>query len=410
MAFVRRPGDVEVTRLVVYGRNWMDLTQAFIDLSVYESVLAPAVVAELRVRDDKDLASILPLVGEERVEVEFAAPGGPPASYLFHVDTMVEGRDSMSQRDRFFTLRCVSVEFVDNAATWVQKSYNAELSSVVRDLLTNHLGSTKPLYVEKTRGVQKIIVQNERPFHAIDRIRRRSVSIDHRSSAYLFYETQAGYAFCTVEELCERGREVIGDRFFTYDPLAGADLRNRDYRNAIAVRVPRRFAATERIRRGMTGTVVQHLDLRTLGFTSNSVHVDPRTFALPGASQSGPSTPEFLDAYSRVAGRQTRLTTDGTMPPTFHPEVAADRNALSAMMAENSIRLHVFGDSALKAGDVVEFNAPTIQDVSGQRPPDRLLSGNYLVTRLRHIIRNGPASPQYTCALECVKGGYEETP
>jgi hypothetical protein len=76
---------------------------------------------------------------------------------------------------------------------------------------------------------------------------------------------------------------------------------------------------------------------------------------------------------------------------------------------QNLFYIYVNGDTALTAGDVITINVPT--PIGGTEKPknDRLLEGNYLISKLRHIVVNlSPTEKSYTIAMELIKGSYED--
>jgi hypothetical protein len=406
-----RPGDVDVTRLQLAGRSAVDLVHSAAELSVYEDVLRPVVVAEVVLRDDKSLSALLPLVGEETLQVEFATPNGAtPVSYQLRVISLTAASASTSLRDQGYRLTAVSPELVVDRSVRVQKSYNGQLDAVVLDLLRTYLRTETGLYVERTRGVVPHIVQNERPLAAIDRVRRRANSSAYASSSYLFFQNRVGFYFCTVEDLCARGRAAIGDKYFTHDQNAQTSIENLTYRGVIGFRQPRRFRTDTRIGAGFYGSRVRPFDYADLSYSPLAVSVDQGQFQLPGTSQGRLDTQEHRDAYRGTTGRDLDVALDSNRPPTFAADGAAERVSLAAAMDENQVGMHVLGDSELKAGDVVHLSAVDKVATTGDRGQDQTLSGEYLVSRIRHIVRPTSTWPRYTCSLECTKGGYAGSP
>jgi hypothetical protein len=62
----------------------------------------------------------------------------------------------------------------------------------------------------------------------------------------------------------------------------------------------------------------------------------------------------------------------------------------------------------LTAGDVITVKVPTIVG-TGEATENRLLAGNYLISKLRHIVINASSAQKtYHCSMELIKGTYED--
>jgi hypothetical protein len=78
-------------------------------------------------------------------------------------------------------------------------------------------------------------------------------------------------------------------------------------------------------------------------------------------------------------------------------------------MEQNVFYAHVYGDVALSAGDVITINVPSPSGFTETQPANKYLEGNYLVSKLRHVVVNlSPMEKSYTIAMELIKGSYED--
>jgi hypothetical protein len=68
------------------------------------------------------------------------------------------------------------------------------------------------------------------------------------------------------------------------------------------------------------------------------------------------------------------------------------------------MNIHIHGDSVLSAGSVINIDFPVISDITVQKQ-NKLLSGNYLITKIRHIIIPG-GKPKYSQACEVLRTGF----
>jgi hypothetical protein len=78
------------------------------------------------------------------------------------------------------------------------------------------------------------------------------------------------------------------------------------------------------------------------------------------------------------------------------------------MLMQNAMNIRVPGDSALKAGVMINCAIPVRDSTTSNKRNDPLLSGNFLITRIHHEIGDPGQRPRYTCNIECIKGNLEE--
>ena len=74
---------------------------------------------------------------------------------------------------------------------------------------------------------------------------------------------------------------------------------------------------------------------------------------------------------------------------------------------QNALKIRVPGDTALKAGDVINADIPVKSSTTEFKKNDPLLSGKFLISRLHHMIGGANDRPRYTCVVEIVKGNME---
>jgi hypothetical protein len=68
--------------------------------------------------------------------------------------------------------------------------------------------------------------------------------------------------------------------------------------------------------------------------------------------------------------------------------------------------LTIYGDSTITVGDVITCRIPEMNGLTNKEyaADDPMISGNYLVCKVRHILTFGD-NPKYYQALEIVKDG-----
>ena len=86
----------------------------------------------------------------------------------------------------------------------------------------------------------------------------------------------------------------------------------------------------------------------------------------------------------------------------------AIKNAFNTLLNQNILRIMVHGDNYLSAGDLLKINLPEVSGTTDRKANDTLNSGNYLVSKLRHIITMEEGTkPKHKITMDCVRMGYK---
>lgn len=404
------PGDVSVSKFTMSSdRGELNLANAFLTIDVYEGIFSPGMLADIRVLDTDDYIGELKLVGDEEVTIELEVPGGESATYKFAVES-IEGVNmtDRSLSSRTYVIRAVSKEALMAKTNFVQKSYKTEISSIVEDIHKEFLKSEKPIEVEKTKGQHDVVLPNYNPYKAIDLVRRRAVSDENKSSSFVYFETREGgqqaFKFTTIEKLFK------GDTVKTVRQLDTAGYKfMRGMEEQIAcLEIPKQFDTVDRVQTGGKRRV-SYYDFRTQTYKKKDVTPDPKSYKT-GGEGSYESSKFKKDYYENVKNPPpTIVPVDYSQrKKTDIPEKSADQLVYIATLMQNAVKMRVMGDFAIKPGVMIDAKIPQKKMTTGPRDDDSMLSGKFLVTRVKHEIAELGVSPRFTTAIECVKGNPEE--
>ena len=400
-------GEVEIDTISLKSKSGtVNATELLLFMSIYESIFFPGIYAEISIRDSSNMASILPLVGGETVTVEFKTPGKSSAKYEFALISMKNGVSEVTLQSRSYTLVCASKEAQKNKFTHMTKSYNTNISNMVKDVLTNQLKTQKSIDVQETKGVQPLLIQSLRPFDAINMMRKRSISSDDKSSTFLLFENQKGYHYKSLEKLF---KDIdVGDRVFTNDITVKGDFFKPSFRNIIGYNQPQQY-----------DTTLLKPKVQTRKFNiANTSYEKTDTQPYGGGKLSGMSSAEggmkatnnqkFFDENSDSFATYSTIPIDSHKPDTFLPDTMANQRAFLSQVAQGSLMIHVIGDSELTAGIGFQSNITNPGFSTGASSEEKFISGKYLISAVRHMIGPPRAKPRYTCAIEGIKGSYKE--
>jgi hypothetical protein len=383
------------------------LATSFISASRFESIFTPGIIGDISVLDTDDQLGKLKISGDETVELSYKAPGGESANYKFALHALEDVKSEGTQKAKTYVLKVVSEEALHAKTNYVQKSFNSPISDMVKDIHKNFMKSEKPLEVEDTKGKQKIIVSHQNPYKATDMVRRRGISNENKSSAFLFFETRNGgdqtFKFTTIEKLFKES--TIKD--FQQSDAINSSIMNQADNNIIAYQVPKQFSSTDRIETGGKRRVTT-FDIRTHTYKTKDIDTNSTDYKTGGTGSYDSS--EFKSKYlNPKIPPQSMIPVDTSQRPVTNiPEQTADQQSFLASLMQNAVKIRVYGDAKLAAGYMINAAIPNKVSTTDNSETDPMLSGKFLISRIHHQIGTAGERPRYTCVMELLKGNLEE--
>jgi hypothetical protein len=409
---------IHYIELVAYNGKEYDLTLLRGDLSIQEGIFENCIHGFLTITDSKDLINLLPIIGEETLKISFTRPDEealgsllPDYTHEFEV-YKVSDRKTINAKTQSYTLYFCSKEFLTDSKTKFCRGYIKKTpSEIVQNIFETKLQDKKPLTIENTlHPIESFVVPNWTPLKAINHLASKAIS-ENTFSSYVFFESQKTFKFLTIEELLKQEPKQIFNYRISNVLDEGDVYKPRssfDFKRVQKFEHNKHLNSFEQIKTGFfSGRLITIDPLnRSWDFDSN-VHNMSKNFNK--YSHLGKEKP-FLDSSKHFQNK------DGESKDSFRRTVFTDqetnlseyfwnrRNQLY-LIDLHKIVLNLQGDTRIYAGDVIQFELPSMYgDISKSRPEelDQYLSGKYLVTSVRHII----TQTYYKIAIEIVKDSY----
>lgn len=410
-------GDVDLFDIILLSedssRVYSIMAQATA-IDIYESILSPVIFCEITIADSIGLLQSFPILGEEYITVIFNTPSNDQqVTYNFRVYGIENKQVNESNKRLTYTLKCVSSELATNSGLLITKKADSEIHLVVAEILQDDLRSRKPVTVDPTKGIENVLITKMQPFRAIDFLRQRAVSSRFTSSSFCFFENRDGYFFTTIEAMISKGKQQLqsgnNDKIFFFDTSRKDSIENITIRNILAYNHISLGDTITTISEGGLNNQVQSFDLitgniRRLTYTDN---IGGDLFVQSSDNSSSTNSSQFAGGHGKTTSitRLVPIRTD--KPTTYVPEKMSAVQAYAQKIIQNIVQIHVYGDSDITVGKMIQCNFPSAVDADDGSGVSRLDSGNYLVAKARHMILIGDR-PQYTMALELIKGDMED--
>lgn len=393
----------------------VDLSGIARTVDIYEDILRPFIYGEIVVEDYIDLHNQIEITGNQYVKIVMKTPNpssksnrkkkSTPIEYKLWVKSIKNMVIGPTGKGKAYKICLISEESLKGISKIVNQQFNTEHSSAVQEIFDKHIASEKEIVLlEPTKGAQITQIENLNPFQAIDLIRRRSVSKDNIGSAYCFFERPEGFVFCSIEKMFEDAKNSNGEKTFT---LQLAQRMNPDahLKSIIGYQHVNTFDILEHLRSGGYNNEVSSFDLLTGEIRKVEFKIEDKigSYKYPVSNPKGIPTKEAVDLFGQTPAKRFFHVFDSTRgEQQFAADMIGHRIGLVQQIIANLLWVHLPGDTEIHAGDSVTLKFPTMENT-----PDTLLSGNYLVSRVRHIIAIGSVIT-HTMSCECVRATFAE--
>ena len=401
--------DIKITN--ASGDDTKDIRGQVLTLSVYEDMEEPTIFAEILIRDEIDLITKLPIIGEEEIEISFKTPTREEiTTYKLRVFNITASEISLNNKGSTYKLECVSIEHFLGSSVNIEKTYKDLISNMVNDILVNIIKSNRQLDIETTRGIVPFAMPRIKAFPAIDMLRQRAISMAPTGGVFVFFQNQSGIIFKSIETLMEESKKTIESRVFTYSPTTNtdADRETFGFRNLINFSHLKKSNNVDKIKLGLFNNSTKSYDLLTKSYDNTEFKLNEQSNRIVTGQTTGsklPNSPNFIDSFSSIAQNKFFVTKDTSKGNEYISNFLSFKQAYAALFNQNIVRAFAHGDNYLKVGDMVTLNLPEASAIKKSDVEDPTFAGNYLITKLRHLIYIEEGKFKHRVSFDCNKIG-----
>ena len=387
----------------------------------YEDIFSPTITAKIKVVDngnviapennqDGDKQSIyngLPLRGGERLSLKIAGnsstnPGldfSKRVDDYFYVSSIT---DVISESNReTFTLHLVSREAITNETVRVGKKFKVDtaISDSVENILRDYLKTNKIGTIDKSSNKYGFIGNLRKPFTILVWLASKAVPVSSGSATagFLFYQTQDGFQFRSIDNLMEQTPKATYTYTQSQQSYDEKDSKiNNDF-NILNYNIEKNQNLIEKLRLGT--------------YASHRMFFNPLDFSFSNPEEGKFKLEDYVGKTNNL-GSQIKLPplsegsneTLGDVPTriitavldigTINPGVSTDINSDQTLYQSQSLMRYnvlftqtlnivVASNTNLRAGDIIECQFPKITE-SNAKEFDTETSGLYIIKELCH--------------------------
>lgn len=394
-----------------------------ISFSIFEDIMKPSIYAEFIIRDFGNLLNDWSTgateggnatEGDESIFVTVEDPVNTPKTrdYEFGIVSVTNSGSNPTETGQVYVIRAISMEHLRNTQKLVTKSYNGKIETIIQDVVKTYLSSSKRVFVDDpTKDTVNITVPTYNGFKTIDMVRKRAVSKQYPNSPYLFYESADGYNFATIDYIINNSKTCRVINKYTTKTAIETDFEDDaaaplHYKNILNYEIVKNFNTFEKLSRGAMAVNVLSFDITTKKYQRKKY--DAKTAKLPlTTDDNGALYRDNLYETFPDAGHYIFLPTSADVKPTI-AENAGNKEIASALFGDTAIIIKVAGDTSLLLGDIIDVELPSRDDAAKRDKfkfdPDLKYSGNYVVTKIRHLF----SLDEHDMVVEAVKIGKKK--
>ena len=394
-------GQFSIGRLSLFydaggSEKEIDMKSAYVQIDLYESIFEHTMSGTVAIVDAFNLQDLLPLYGNERIEIEFFTQGneGNPVSYIGAVYKVSE-KHRVSEHSSGYRIHFISHEALNSQRVNVNRSYEETPSHIVSQLYKRIIGPSQKGYnALSTRAVAPYTFGTIKPLQAVSVLSKHSVSTNN-DYGYLFYEDNKQFNFMPLQALYQQDPV----REYRSRPAGMSDDEQQRVQEAHGtvqdIKVMEENSYLDRIMEGQHGTTSHRFDL----FSKQL-----ETYEYDKQSEFRKSKSLGANAYKKdiEASYEDRVAIRYDNNPTVQlPTIA---KGIQQKVEINTIRVEitVFGDSIMRCGTCVDAYLP-IWNKDQDQVTD-MLTGKFLVSEIHHQLNN---EEKYLQTIMLQKDAYE---
>ena len=381
-----------------------NITSVVSEISIFEDLFSNSLSGELLMADSVGASDLMNLTGNEKLTIElFIDPDNGEVEIKEFYVYSVTSRLRNNPTSEVYKLQFVSFESVLNEHTRVYSAIEGTNSSAVQQLFSQYIASEKPFEVESTNGSFKFVMPSWTPFEGINWYAGRSISSESSGSYFLFYETMKGYNFKSVEKLITTSPVYE----YRYEP-AGTTFAAKDPSNIREYEIVNMGDSIKGVTENYT--ILWTNDLIRKKFVKKRFEVEEDNKgklndALIGVADQngfGVSSKSRRDVFGSevIIKPETRNVHSATQ--TYNYDSIQTKLSAMRQFSNLKIRFLAFGNRKMKVGDVIDMKflqTKMITTENKDNSEDKLLSGKYLITAIRYILK----AQDFHISVEAVK-------
>lgn len=393
---------------IITEKGSFDISMVFEELNIFQNMLTPCMSGSVVIKDTSNIMDKLSLDGNEYIKIHIVKGEDTPEFLSFEKKFRINKIPDVVSNNftsKIFRIHFLSDEYILSEHLKMVNSYSGLYSDFVTNILTQHLKipNSKPVNgksgvgnITQSKGIVDVVIPAMTAFDAIEWITNRAI-YDVLPS-YMFFETQYGYNFTPLDLLYtatpiadinfnpkhldkDMGTEFLGVR--DYKIISSFDLAKSTESGVYAGT----FFGFDPLTRTTKTSNIDYLKMFDKMPHPNKNPLFPQQKSVNNKFKSRFVVypyfePRTQSQYVKTNNSVLSERIDNTQDYVYQ------RKALLYSLMQRRIKAVLPGNFGLVVGKLLNVNLPNyISNRGGDEFLDNDMSGKYIITALRHIIR-----------------------
>lgn len=406
----------------------IDITAQVHEIQLYESIFMAIRKAELTVIDPIGLMTNFPLSGEEIVVIRYKNVQDGVVNTMYGViDAISDINIEDTGRVTGYMMTIASIEAYANAKRSIMKGYRGNINQIALMVMDEFIVEpTKkffPAYQPPRLLIsnheelaQTVVIPNMHPFKAMNLLSSMAVSEDEKYYSYMFFQTVDGFHFRTIEDMitdtyARQEATVWEYRYMSNEIDNPSSTANNDGRTITNLYYNQRYSTYEKMSMGFFHNKFFEVNLgQKRYFSTERKYSDEDLTFIHDNKLNTDAYIENAMVESANDEQANRVRYSMSVNREDDPDFPIQRfrnkwgKEMISSLARSQIDLTVAiaGTNKFKAGSMFSLSVPEMHGFN-QVKEDDLISGMYLVTEVKHILKVGG---YHTTVLRISKDSY----
>ena len=410
-AEVQTPGQVELVEVLLKkpsgGGKEIGLKLFVIEINLFEDILRNGMYGNIMIADAANVAGLFPITGAEILKLTFKTPGMD--------ESMISGEfqiysisDKISLKDgvQAYILNFVVPEVLIDAQTPVWGTYEGPAIGTAQTIFSEYLSKQPLNLVGGDSSDMTVTIPGWRPSKAINWLCSRAHPFDQNDlPGHLFFQSNKSWHIVNISTLIRSTKNDFGEYTYTPNNLSGQDQGDvyykdvqKEYFKIESLEVKETYSGIKNLSSGFYANRTMTLNIMKKSYnTFDYDHISqfqtrPKLNAYspyPDFLNRNPAAcltmyPQLQDMYGQPGGRSpgASMTVAGSL----------GKGRISTILELDNFKLEITvpGRTDIEVGRVIKLyvpsTAPRNEEDKSDRNEDKLYSGRYLITAIRHKV------------------------
>lgn len=408
----------DLTVEIITRVDRIDITGLVMEFSIYEAIDTPFLHGELKFADNSGLTTALPIIGQEKVRIKFTRRNETVDKTF--ACTNVIAIEKLVGETAGVVLTLTSEKHLTNAVSLFSKSYSGLASDIVQQIHSNYF--KEEIEIKSPSGsAHNVVFPYVKPYAAINMVMRKTFGND--GTPYFLFENLFGKKpiLQSMESMLTDVKEpqlpVLTKSMSTNKDDTGQGSRHRPQAmgGLLSYEISKNSDTLRLLSGGALINNTMRLNLSNVEFTENPFNynehaktiadLDPHS--LMEIDETKLDSNELKASFSIELYSPLAFESEGVTELGSQVDVLSSTKAASRLERLNDmLRVEAYADSDpvnYQVGKCVNLvlapNLPGLE--SDDKLKDELFSGPYIISRLRHYIKND----NYNMSMELIREG-----